>query len=346
MPEKDTMVPIIQPPSQPLDGARPSTISRRLRKEKRRHRSWIVISALLIVLLLIVGTIGLVTWNWVRSLQISTAAPPIQKDPVTVLNIQRTAAYAGLNFTVLNAQYATTFADDTIRSGPAVIRLNMRVTNTSTDPASVVYYDTAHLLIPGASQIAPTVAQLAVGPDPGKSETGWLDFPVPRGVQLNAAALQLGSSTQNELLVTIPFTGAFNPGRYANRTAPQSLTISYDDWSQPGLYITYHLHSIGVQYSYKGVQCKAGQQIYVLNFTVDNPNGTAAGTGPGYNYVRLVLNGNMRPPFDSTLPSSFRAGARGVGGHVAFAAPAGLKNLDIYFLYQNGSQGQDYPVRL
>nr|MDQ2716117.1 hypothetical protein [Chloroflexota bacterium] len=153
-------------------------------------------------------------------------------------------------------------------------------------------------------------------------------------------------SIQNESLVTMPFTGAFDSGHYANRAVPQALDISYNDWWQPGLYITYHLRSVGVQYSYKGIQCKAGQQIYILNFTVDNPNGTVATPGAGFNYVRLVLNGNLRPPFDSTLPASFKAGARGVGGRVAFVAPAGLKNLDIGFLYQYGSQAQDYTVGL
>src|SRR5260370_29221649 len=97
-----------------------------------------------------------------------------------MLNFERKgkATYGGLEFHLVNAQYATTFIDDDIHSGSGVVRLNMKVANNSSDQISIVYYDIARLLAPKLSSIAPTNVSLSVGPKPHTSETGWLDFSV------------------------------------------------------------------------------------------------------------------------------------------------------------------------
>ncbi|MBX5449309.1 hypothetical protein [Thermogemmatispora sp.] len=308
------------------------------------QRLWLALA--LIVALLALGGTGLFVWGWLRSLEPAlTASAPTAA--ITTLHVARAAPYAGLTFQVIDAQYATAFSDDLIRPGPAQVRLRLHVVNNSSTQVSVIYYDAAHLLVPGQKPIAPSNVNLTVALAPGKSADGWLDFPVPRGIRLETLKLQLGSTTLNESLVIIPFSGPFNPASYSGKIYPQNLTILYTYNAQPGLYLTYHLVSVERQFAYSGWgQVKAGQQYYIFNFRVDNPNGVAVTPGPGFDYLRLVLDGNVRAPLDSTLPTGFKPGAHQVEGRVMFSAPAGLHSLTLRFLYQYGQGGNDYSVQL
>ena len=147
----------------------------------------------------------------------------------------------------------------------------------------------------------------------------------------------------NETLVLLPFSGFFNPSLYADRISQQSLTISY---SFRGYALTYHLNSIDIRYSYKGTQVKAGRQFYVLNLSVDNPNGVDVSPGLGFDYIRLVINGNNLPPIDNTLPYGFKAGSHGIGGRVVYIAQAGMKSLTIGFLLQLVQGQHNYQVNV
>ena len=292
-----------------------------------------------VVILVIVSSVAL---GWLKGL-VTLIYPSSAPTPITTFNVGRAAPYAGLQFTVVNAQYATSFADDNIHLGQAVVRLNMRVSNPTTSAIQVTYYDDARLLAPGENPIMPANVRLSAGPNAGASAVGWIDFPVSSSVQLSTLKLQLGSSSAGESLVTIPFNGKFDASHYADRTATPNFTISY---SFQGYTLTYHIASVDIRYDYHGVQCKAGQQFYVLHFQVDNPNGVAVSPGFGYDYVRLVLGDGNRAPIDNTLPSGFKANTHGTSGSVTFAAPAGLKTIVVAFLSQNGSPQSNYTVNI
>jgi hypothetical protein len=308
----------------------------------KSSKLWLWLTSLLIIGVIILGSISYITWNWLQHLQISFGAGSTQPT-ITTFNVQRTATYAELSFTVINAQYATSFPDDTIQTGPAMVRLNLRVTNKSTDQVSVIYYDVARLLVPDSKPIVPTNLHLSTGPKPGSSEIGWIDFPVAKGVQLPTLMIQLGSVALGETLLTIPFSGPFDPTNLVGRTSHQSLTIWYNF---SGNVLIYHLTSVDMLYAYRGTQSKARQQFYVLNFTVDNNNGVTVSPGLGFDYIRLAFNGYNLPPIDNTLPYSFKSGAHGVAGRVVYLAPAGLKKLNIAFLLQVVIGQNSYSVNL
>lgn len=300
------------------------------------------LAALIIIGLIIISIVSSITVDWLKTIQIPTnasATPP----QITTFNVQRTVSYADLNFTVLNAQYATSFADDDIQPGPAMVRVNMRVSNKNSDAISIIYYDVARLLVPRQPPVPPTNVHLSAAARPGTNESGWIDFPVARGIHLASLQLQLGSAALNETLVTVPFSGPFDASRYANRWSPQTLTIYYNF---EGNVLLYHLKSVDVRYSYRGTEVRAGQQFYVLNLAVDNNKGVDVNPGFGFDYIRLVIDGNNRPPIDNTLPYGFKAGAQGVGGRVAYVAPAGLKTLTIAFLWQVVQGQSNYEVTL
>ncbi len=318
------------------------SLGARLQKKSHLSKLSLWLSGLLLFGVIILGIVSYYAWGWLQTVQAPLTAKPTPV-PITTFKVGRTAPYAGLNFTVINAQYAPYFDDDDIRPGVAVVRVNMQVANTTTDSIEVIYYDIARLLAPRLDPIPPTNVHLSVGPKPGASENGWIDFAVPKDTPLATLTLQLGSTTLGESLVTIPFSGAFDPNIYANKVLPQSISF---DYYYNGTVLTYHVTSIEVDLSYKGSQCKGGQRIYVVNFQVDNNNDGDVSPGFGFDYVRLVINGYARPPLDNTLPYTFKTGAKGVAGRVAFSGPIGLNTLTLGFLSQNGNPEQDHDITL
>ncbi len=344
MANKTSTTPLLSRPKDKTYVPAKTPLQKIVRSSKRGL--WPLFSILLVLGVIILIVASSIAWNWLKDIKLPIGSAPKQA-PILTFNVQRTASYAGLDFTIVNAQYATSLADDGIQSGSGVVRLNMKVANKSTDQINIVYYDIARLLAPKLSPIAPTNVSLSVGPKPGTSETGWIDFSVFSALQLNTLQLQLGSTTLGESLVTIPFTGPFNASRYSDRTSPQNLDINYYfPYNDPHLLI-YHLTSVDIRYSYRGMQAKARQQYYVLNFRVNNPNGTNVSPGYGYDYIRLSFNGGpIHPPVDNTLPYGFNAGTNRAGGRVVFLGPAGLKAITIDFLVQYGGGGSDYNVTL
>jgi hypothetical protein len=311
-------------------------------RNSQSSKLWLWIISLLVIGIIIFGGVSYITWHWLTNVHITPGAGTTQP-VITTLHVERTATYAELSFTVLNAQYATTFPNDTVQTGPALVRVNLQVTNKSTDQVSVIYYDVARLLVPGSKPVAPTNVHLSTGPKPGASEVGWIDFPVTSGVQLYTLKLQLGSLLLHETPLTIPFSGPFDPNHFASKTYPQTLTIWYNF---SGHTLVYHLTSVHVLYAYRGSQAKIGQQYYVINFSVDNNNGVTVSPGFGFDYIRLIINGYNTPPVDNTLPHDFKVGAHGVAGRVVYIAPAGLKRLDFAFLVQVVQGQHIYTVNL
>src|SRR6266700_4485031 len=231
-------------------------------RNSQSSKLWLWITSILIIGVIIFGGVSYITWNWLKNVHVTLGASNTQP-AITTFHVERAGTYAELSFTVLNAQYATTFPNDAIQTGHALVRVNLHVTNKSTDQVSLIYYDVARLLVPGSKPIAPTNVHLSTGPKPGSSEMGWIDFPVAKSVQLSTLRLQLGSVAIGETFLTIPFSGPFDPNHYAGKTSRQSLTIWYNF---SGNVLVYHLTSVNILYAYRGTQAKVGQQFYVLNF--------------------------------------------------------------------------------
>lgn len=338
-------------PSSPPASVRPqaqpprSVAKTPLSAKNKQPKQGLVFSGIIVLGLLVLAfTIPLLS-GWLHNVQhiLTPTSTPVS---IQTLRIQRAASYAGLLCTVIDARYATSFPDDSIQPGQTIVRLDMQITNASSYTASIIYYDAVHLLAPHLAPIAPTNVSLPVGPKPRTSANGWIDFAAPRGLQLVTLKLQFGSALLNESFVTIPFTGSFNPAQYNDRTSHQNLALNYDFPYNNRHLLIYHLTSVDIRFSYQGTQCKSGQQYYILNFSVENPNTIAVQPGYAFDYMRLLINGNPQPPLDSTLPYGFNSGAKNTGGHVVFMAPQGLNALTIEFLVQYGSSGTDYIVSL
>lgn len=330
-------------PDEPI--ASSTTGSRPVLKKQRATAFWPWFGGLLVVGLVIVAIVTFSVWNWLNNLQGGLAAN--QNSPaISTMNVGRSALYADLNVTWSNTQYALAFRDDPIHAGSAAVRVMLSLHNPTPLTIVIAPYDAVRLLAPGQQPLAPTNLALPAALAAGSTQNGWLDFPVAKNIDLKTLKLQIGDSATKEMLVTIPASGSYSDAPYKPRTYHPSLTVTYyfKGWQQPGYNLIYHLNSIDVRDSYNGVETKEGQQFYVLNFTVDNPNGADVSPGYGYDYLRLALNGGNRPPMDNTLPNTFKASAQSVGGHVAFVGPAGLHDLTIVFLRQAVAGGDPYDV--
>lgn len=325
-----------------------TTTTARLRALKKRQPSvfWPWLGGLLVVGLVIIGVVSLAVSNWLSSIQnASNTSQP--SSPATTVKVQRSLMYAELQFTLLNMKYATSFNDDLIHSGQAVVRAEVSVKNPTQSTISLMYYDIVRLLVPKQNPLAPSNLNLGATLNAGATQTGWIDFPVASNTTLNTLKFQLGNAKTNEQLATLPVSGSYNANQGKNHLYHVSLGVNYyfKGWQLPGYWLHYHVSGVDVRSAYNGVQAKVGQQFYVLTFTVDNPNATTVAPGRGYDYLRLGLSTN-HAPVDSTLPSSFKSNAHGISGRVVFTAPAGLHTLNVVFLRQAVAGWDTYPVSL
>jgi hypothetical protein len=313
---------------------------------RRRNKSlfWFWLCIILVILVLIIGIASSLISVWLRNVK-PEASQTLRPVPITTLSVQRTAPYAGLAITVINAQYALYFVDDTAHPVPATVRLNVQITSHNNSQSKVAYYDSMHLLIPGsASPVALSNTNLPTASiQSGAKVTGWLDFAVAKGTQLDMLTLQIGSAITSESLVGIPMKAPFDASRYADKTYAQSSTFSFN-WN--GHILLYHLTNIEVRYAYQGSQAKVGQQFYVFDFTVDNPTTIDAAPGNSLSYLRLTATSYNQPPIDSNLPGSFKAGTSNHTGYVVFAGPANMHTFMLDFLSPNSSTAQSFNVNI
>jgi len=324
-----------------------STITGSLSAFKKREPAvfWPWLGGLLVVGLVIVGVVTLSAWNWLNTIQSGMGASQ-NASSVSTVSVGRSTTYADLNIIWNDIQYTTSFNDDPIHAGASTVRVTLNVNNPTANTVVITYYDAVRLLVPGQKPVVPTNMNLSAAPQKGSTQTGWIDFPVAKGLNLNALQLRFGNAATNELLVTLPVQGNYNAKQYQARTLHPSLNVGYyfKGWQLPAYTLNYHLASVDVRYSYNGVETKAGQQYYILNFTVDNPNGVTVSPGLSFDYLRLALNGGNRWPMDNTLPASFKSNAHGISGHAVFAAPAGLHALTVVFLHQAVPGGDSYSI--
>ncbi len=312
---------------------------RALRKAQPRV-FWPWLGGILVVALVLGMVVTFAVWGWLNGVQHVLTAVPSQKNTVATFDVQRSATYADLQFTVKQVQSAATFSDDTIRMGAVTARVMIVVKNPTPNASALAYYDIMRLLLPGQQPIAPTNLTLPATIASGATQSGWIDFPLTKDLALNTLQLRLGNAATHEVLVTIPMSGTYNPNQFSDHLYHTSVTM---DYYYAGYHLVYHLKSVDVRYAYNGVEGNIGQQLYVLNFTVDNPNGVWVGPGYGFDYIRLILSNNL-PPIYNTLPNGFKAYAQGTGGSVTYAAPSGLHTLNIALLYQLSAGEYTYSV--
>ena len=177
---------------------------------------------ILLLLLLLLGGGGFFAFRFVTNRGGNIANTGVKSEitttqaPLTTTPINATVTYASVDITILNAQQATSFADDRDIPAHGVVRLNLHAvqngaddTNSGSSIDPYYHYSTAFaLILPGGRKVPPAGYKEVNGPTKKGNQTTWIDFPVPTSVKVNQLVLQIGKDTEAQL--DIPLTGQAN----------------------------------------------------------------------------------------------------------------------------------------
>jgi hypothetical protein len=244
--------------------------------------------------------------------------------PITTAPINQTVPYHGVDITIVNVQQSKAFMNDLNAGTTGVVRLNIKENNTSTSSARFLYDDSARLILPDKTSVAPTNEQQFSGPDGGVSRTNWLDFPVPTSIQISQLTFQLGSDTEAQEMIAL--NGKANVAQYQTKTTHlNNVTAQYAG-------LTWTVTAATVSLDYKGQQAAKGMQYVTVSLKIDNPSSQDFNAYWG-DYFRLKSGGTTSAPSsDTNFPTSFAAGSSGGTGDVDFIMPAGSTSYTLIFL--------------
>jgi hypothetical protein len=293
------------------------------------------ISLVLVVLLALVAcsAAGYVGWKWITS----QAAPGttsadtqnnVPQPPITTTPINETVTYSSVMITIVNAQQAARFADDSSTSSPGALRLNLDERQSvpldtgggNTDPY-YGYTDNFTLLLPGGNSIAPLDTKIGSGPTGGGKQTNWIDFPVSTSIKVNQLTLRIGKNTEAQM--DIPLTGHADLSAYQPKTISPNTHTRYGD-------MTWTLTEASAQLSNGGRQADKGMRYIVVAVSVDNPTSQDI-NAYSPDYVRLQVGGNQIAPETSTI-AAFPAGTTGTKGLAAFLVPQDSTSFALILL--------------
>ena len=307
---------------QPLQAAQPLPAYARPQKNSSGPRhSGLSIALLLLLLVGALGAGGFFAVRFLGSHLSGGAHPdlntPAGQAPITTTPLNTTVTYASVAITLINAQQATSFTNDS--GAPGLLRLNLHEQNTNTPEKSLVlstvsytYADAFRLILPGGKSVAPLDSQQVTGPVQGKAQNGWVDFPVSTTIKVNTLVLRLG--TQTEAQMDVPLTGHATLSQYEPRPVSVGRQVHYGS-----LLVT--LSSATGQWSYGGQQADKGMRFLVLALSLSNPTSSDVIANPP-DYIRLQSGGNMISPQGSTtLPTSLAANTSNTNGEAAFLVP-------------------------
>lgn len=237
------------------------------------------------------------------------------------LNLKIT--YSSIQFTLISAQFASKFSDDTSSPGQAgVVRINFHEDNTTAGNPDYIERDAMLLVLPNGTTVQANNEQQGVSPDGGVSRQNWIDFPVDTQVTLNQLILRLGTQTQNQ--VNIPLQANADLSKYQDRSSSPNAQFQYNG-------INWTLQKATLSYSYADKQATTGNLYVILTFSAKNNSPNNYFDTPG-DFMRLQAGGNTAEPDGTyTMPTDI-ASQSSASGVVAFLAPQGTTSFTLIML--------------
>jgi len=239
------------------------------------------------------------------------------------LNIKIT--YASLNLTLVSAQLASRFNDDTSSPGQTgVVRINLREDNTTASNPDYLESDAMHLLLPDGSSVQSNNAQQDISPAAGVSRQNWIDFPVNTQITLNRLTLRIGTPTENQM--DIPLQPNANVSKYQNKTSSPNAQFQYAG-------VNWTLKTATLSYSYNDRQATSGNLYVILAFDAKNNTSNGFLDYPG-SFMRLQAGANTAQPESATTMPDQIAASSTASGIVAFLMPQGTTSFTLIMLAQ------------
>ena len=240
------------------------------------------------------------------------------------LNLQVT--YASIGITMISAQIASSFADDTsTTAGSAgVVRINLRENNATASNPDYIEADSMLLLLPGGTTAQPSNEQQGVSPAQGVNRLNWLDFPLNAQVALNQLTLRIGKQGENQM--DIPLQARANLSKYQDKTSNLNTPFKYGSLSMT-------IKTATLSYSYADQQASTGNSYVILTLAATNNTSTTIDVYPP-SYMRMQASGNsIQPDNTYTLPYGVNANTS-ASGVVAFLVPQNTTTFTLVMLAQ------------
>ncbi len=315
------------------------------RPQKNSLGGILKVGVLLLLLLLLLGAGGFFAFRYVTSRGGNTVNTGVNNEitsthaPLTTTPINATVTYASVNITIINAQQAASFADDTNTSAPGAVRLNLHAvqngaddTNSGSSIDPYYHYSTSFaLLLPGGSKVPPAGYKEVNGPTKKGQQTTWIDFPVPTTVKVNQLILQMGTDSESQIV--IPLTGQANLSQYQAKQVSPNVRVPYG-----GMFWT--LTTATAKLSDGGAQADKGKRFLVLALTIDNPSSQGTNGYPP-DYLRLQFGGATISETSDTIPPT-APGTSHLIGLIAFLVPQEETSFTLVLLPSdlNGATSQ------
>jgi len=298
------------PPSQ----SEPAPVSQPIKKRRIGRMGFVLILLLILVLVGTGGYFSLLNFHMVQP-------------DVTTTTIGASVTYAGVEMTVLNVEQSQSLMDDPHTSHAGMVRLDIQVQNKTTGLVNLIYNKIIWLLLPDRKLILPTYIKANGSLAPGSTQMGFVDFAVPSNIHVNQLTLRLGAA--DEAQMDIPLKEHANLSAYLPKTTKLSQKMQYQG-------LNWTLVSATSQLSLDSQQASKGVRYLTIGLTVDNPLSQMVIIGSAYDYMRLNIGNLTMLPKQATVPISFKAGASGQTGTVAFLAPQDATAFTFILLSQSG----------
>ncbi|MDQ2903701.1 MAG: hypothetical protein M3Y81_09130 [Chloroflexota bacterium] len=288
------------------------------------------VGVILLLMLLVLAAAGYVVVKYIGSRSVSQANASLgimststvaPSAPVTTTLINSTVIYASVNITIVNAQQATSFADDHSTPAQGVVRLNLHAVQSDVNNVGTTYFTTSSayaypeafaLLLPGGKKVAMGSYKDLSGPPQKGNQTTWIDFPASTGLKVSQMTLHIGKDAEEQ--IQVPLTGHADLSQYQSRQSTLHLRVPFGStfWT---------LKTVTLKLSDSGAQVTKGIRFLVLRFSVDDPS-TNGGNAYPPDYMRLQYGGTIIT-LEQVALGDVAPHTTNVPGIVSFLVPQG-----------------------
>jgi hypothetical protein len=262
--------------------------------------------------LVLLGCIG--GWLWYYNM--------VQPD-ITTQIIRGQVNYAGLFYQIERVEQSRRFLNDPYSDQNGMMRVFLRVENTTDQNISIAYSDTAHLVLSGGKSLSPVTLNMRALNKAHTIQAGYLDFSVPVEIRIPQLTFQLGR--MDEAQVAVPLTGHADLRKYNEQKSALHVTLSYQG-------LNWTLDRAATTFGKDGQQAKEGMCYLTFVVSVDNPLSQMVIPGSPFEYMRLEAGNSSESLQESTLPVAFGAGTAGERGEVTFVIPQSSDQVTLRLL--------------
>jgi len=247
-----------------------------------------------------------------------------QAIPTITAQINQTLTYSSVDFTIVNVQEASSFADDSSPSSPVTLRINDTEHNPIADTVYLNYTNQLHIVLPDKTTVTAGTSKITGIIGQAVQRTNWIDFPLPKSIPINQLTLQFGEA--NETQMSVPLTGSADLSAFKLKSITPNTAFQYGG-------VNWTLTSVTSSLSAKGKQADTGMRFIVLTLKADNPstNGTFYSNA---DTMRLQSGSVTNSSTNNTLPFPINAGTTGATGTITFMMPQNNSSFTFIMLAQ------------